>query len=59
MKRFIYTEYAEKHARKLGLEARKAGATALFAGEPLKDGLLARAWIKRGYVLEVPERKEV
>lgn len=53
MKKYIYTEKAEKRANELGLEERKAGTVAMFGGKPLKDGLTATAWEKKGYVKEI------
>ena len=50
---FIYTEKAEKRAKDLHLEPRKAGTQARLGHEPLKDGPTARAWVKRGYVVAV------
>lgn len=51
--RYVYTEKAEKIAKELGLEARKAGAVAMFGKEPLKGGQIAEAWKKKGYIVEL------
>lgn len=52
-KRFVYTELAEEIAKRHNLKSRKAGTTARCAGEPLKDGQMARRWMAKGYVVEV------
>lgn len=52
MKKYIYTEKAEKRAKNLGLEERKAGAVAMLGHQPLTDGETARAWKKKGYIEE-------
>ena len=52
MKKFYWTKKAEERARALGLEERKAGALAMFGRQPLKDGMTARAWKKKGYITE-------
>ncbi len=52
MKKYVFTEKAEKRAKELGLEERKAGAVAMFGGKPLDGGVIATAWKKRGYVIE-------
>lgn len=53
MKKYVFTEKAEKRAKELGLEERKAGMVAMFGGKPLDSGAIATAWKKRGYVIEV------
>lgn len=53
MKKYVYTEKAEKRAKELGLEERKAGAVAMLGGKPLESGITATKWKKRGYVVEI------
>lgn len=55
MKRFIWTEKAEKRAKELGLEERKAKTVAMFGLKPLQDGPIAMVWEKHGFVIEVKE----
>lgn len=50
--RYIYTEKAEKLAKELGLEERKAGTIAMLGNKPLEGGDTAEAWKKKGYVVE-------
>ncbi len=52
MTKYIYTEKAEKEAKKLGLEERKAGTIARFGHQPLQGGSIAVAWKKKGYIIE-------
>lgn len=47
---FIYTDYAEDFARKRNLEPRTAGTIACFAGEPLQEGMMSKAWEDAGFV---------
>lgn len=50
---YIYTEYGEQFANKRPhLEPRTAGTIACFAGEPLQNGITAKAWIEAGFVVE-------
>ena len=51
--RYVYTKKGEERARQLGLEARKAGTVAMFGKEPLKGGQIAKAWEKKGYIMEL------
>lgn len=51
-KHYVYTEKAERRAKELGLDERKAGAIACFGREPLTEGMIAQAWIKKGYIKE-------
>lgn len=53
MTKYIYTERAEKRAKELRLEERKAGTVAMFGGEVLKSGQTAEAWKKKGYIVEL------
>lgn len=53
MKKYVYTEKAEKRAKELGLEERKAGTVAMFGYKPLQGGIIAEAWKKKGYVEEI------
>ncbi|MFQ9515305.1 MAG: hypothetical protein ACLRZ9_05705 [Eubacterium sp.] len=57
MTRYIYTEKAEKRAKELGLEERKAGTVAMFGGHPLQDGPIAMVWEKHGFVVEANFKK--
>lgn len=52
MKKYYYTDKAEKRAKELGLEERKAGTVAMFGHMPLQDGMTAEAWKKKGYIVE-------
>lgn len=52
MAKYIYTEKAEKRAKELGLEERKAGTVAMLGYEPLQGRQIAEAWKKKGYVVE-------
>lgn len=51
--RYVYTEKAEKRAKELGLEERKAGSVAMLGHEPLQCGVIAEAWKKKGYIIAV------
>lgn len=51
--KYLWTEKAEKRAKELGLEERKAGTVAMFGYEPLKGGMTATAWKKKGYIVEI------
>lgn len=53
MKKYVYTEKAEARAKEFGLEERKAGTLAMFGGRPLQGGMIAEAWKKKGYVVEI------
>ena len=50
---YIYTKKGEARAKELGLEDRKAGTEAMYGGEPLLGGLVAKAWLEKGYISEV------
>lgn len=54
--RYTWTEKAEQRAKFLGLEERKAGATAMFGFEPLDGGPVAIAWYAKGYI-QIEENK--
>jgi hypothetical protein len=47
---FVYTEQGEWIGRVNRTERRDAGTIACFAGEPLKDNDIARAWENAGYI---------
>ena len=51
-KHYVYTEKAERRAKELGLDERKVVAIACLGYEPLTDGMIARAWLKKGYIKE-------
>ena len=51
---YIYTKKAEKKAKELGLEPRKAGTVAMYGSVPL-SGMIGKAWEKKGYVYEVKQ----
>lgn len=53
MGKYVYTEKAEKRAKELGLEERKAGTVAMFGHQPLTGGMIAQAWKKKGYIREI------
>lgn len=62
--RYVWTKLAEERAKKLGLEPRKAGMTAMYAGEPVTgdyknplDTGVAHAWYQRGYIEVVDDAK--
>lgn len=48
---YIYTGKGEAVAKpRPHLEPRTAGTIACFAGQPLQEGEIARAWLAAGYV---------
>ena len=50
---YLYTAHAEQYAAaRPYLEPRPAGTIAFFGHQPLRPGLIARAWLKSGYVVE-------
>ena len=53
MAKYVYTEKGEKRAKELGLEERKAGTVAMLGHKQLEGGVIAIAWKKKGYVVEV------
>lgn len=59
MNKYVFTEKAEKRAKELGLEERKAGSVAMFGHKPLTGGMIATAWKKKGYVLEIHATTEI
>lgn len=52
MKIYVYTTKAEKRAEEIGVEPRRAGTIALCGWKPV-DGLIASAWVRKGYIYEV------
>ena len=60
--KYVWTEKAEQRAKELGLEPRKAGATAMYAGEPVNGDHtnplqigVAYEWYRRGYIIPANE----
>ena len=53
MTKYVYTEKGEAKAKEYGVEPRKAGDVAMFGYEPLEEGMVANAWLKKGYIKKV------
>ena len=51
--KYVYTEKGEAKAKEYGVEPRKAGDVAMFGYEPLEEGMVANAWLKKGYIEKV------
>jgi len=55
MVEYKWTKKAETRARELGLDDRKAGMSAHYAGKDGVGGMIAAAWIEAGLIEEVSD----
>lgn len=58
MAEYVYTLKAERRAAEKGLKPRKAGSPAYFAGKPLKGGITAQDWLRKGYIVKKEEYED-
>ena len=54
---WVYTEHGQKYAERHGHKDRKEGDQAMVGYKPV-DGLLAKAWEKKGYIRWKEEHKD-
>ena len=54
---YVYTQKAEERAKELGLEPRITGTTAMCGHKPV-DGMIAQAWLAKGYIVEKGDKTQ-
>ena len=49
---YIYTDKGQRRAEEIGVEPRRSGTVAMCGWQAV-DGLIALAWMKKGYIYKV------